>query len=195
MRELEDRIRNEGKILSGQIVKVDAFINHQIDPALMMAIGREFHELFKKEPITRILTIETSGIAAALTAGFCFEVPVVFAKKHQSLNMSGDMLKGKVTSYTKKQTYDITISRDYLKESDHVLIIDDFLATGNAVLGLVDLCEKAGATIAGVGIVIEKAFQDGGKLLREKGLRVESLARIASISDVEITFVDDTVAG
>ena len=191
MKELEDRIRAEGRILPGQIVKVDSFLNHQIDPALMMNVGKEFYELFKDEHVTKVLTIETSGIAAALTAGLCFGVPVVFAKKHLSLNMSGSMVKSQVTSFTKKQTYDITIASDYVKKDDRVLIIDDFLATGNAVIGLVHLCDQIGATIVGVGIVIEKAFQEGGKLLREKGLRVESLARIQAITENEVLFVEE----
>lgn len=194
MQELKVRIRKDGRVLPGQIVKVDSFLNHQIDPQLMMEIGRQFHERFSDVPVTKILTIETSGIAAALTAGLCFGVPVVFAKKHQSLNMSGEMYRGKVTSYTKKQTYDITISRDYLKPEDTVLVIDDFLATGNAVFGLLDLCTQSGCTLGGVGIVIEKSFQDGGRLIRERGIRLESLARIKGITETEVLFEDDALS-
>lgn len=194
MQELKVRIRKDGRILPGQIVKVDSFLNHQIDPMLMMDIGRQFHALFRDVPVTKILTIETSGIAAALTAGYCFGVPVVFAKKHQSLNMSGEMYRGQVTSYTKKQTYDITISKDYLKADDTVLVIDDFLATGNAVFGLMDVCTQAGATLGGVGIVIEKSFQEGGRLLRERGIRLESLARIKGITETEVLFEDDDLS-
>lgn len=190
MQALKDRIRRDGRILPGNIVKVDSFLNHQLDPMLMRDIGCEFRRRFAAEPVTRILTIETSGIAAALMTGLAFGVPVVFAKKHKSANMAGSFYTSAVYSYTKATMYDVAISSDYLVESDHVLIIDDFLATGNAVKGLLDIVSQSGASLAGIGIVIEKSFQDGGRELRAAGLHVESLAKIRSISDSEIVFED-----
>jgi xanthine phosphoribosyltransferase len=190
MQALKDRIRRDGRILPGSIVKVDSFLNHQMDPLLMRDIGCEFRRRFAAEPVTRILTIESSGIAAAIMTGLAFGVPVVFAKKHKSANMGGSCYTSPVYSYTKATMYDVTVSSDYLGESDHVLIIDDFLATGNAVKGLLDIVRQSGASLAGIGIVIEKSFQDGGRELRAAGRHVESLAKIHSISNAEIVFED-----
>jgi xanthine phosphoribosyltransferase len=188
MQALKDRIRKDGKILPGGIVKVDSFLNHQIDPMLLRDIGAEFHLRYQAVPVTRILTIETSGIAAALTTGLAFGVPVVFAKKHKSANMSGAVYTSRVFSFTKKTEYEISVASEYLRPEDHVLVIDDFLATGNALKGLTDILRQSGATLAGIGIVIEKAFQDGGRELRASGLRVESLARIRAISEEGVFF-------
>jgi xanthine phosphoribosyltransferase len=190
MQILKDRIRRDGKVLPGNIVKVDSFLNHQLDPVLMREIGSEFHRRFAAEPVTRILTIESSGIAAALTTGLAFGVPVVFAKKHKSANMGGSCYTSSVYSYTKAATFEVSVSSDYLGKSDHVLIIDDFLATGSAVNGLLDILRQSGASLAGIGIVIEKSFQDGGRELRAAGMRVESLAKIRAISDSEVVFDD-----
>lgn len=190
MQVLKDRIRRDGKVLPGNIVKVDSFLNHQLDPVLISEIGSEFHRRFAGEPVTRILTIESSGIAAALTTGLAFGVPVVFAKKHKSSNMSGSCYTSPVYSYTKRVSYDVSVSSEYLGTTDHVLIIDDFLATGSAVKGLLDILRQSGASLAGIGIVIEKTFQDGGRELREAGLHVESLAKIRAISDTEVLFDD-----
>ncbi len=191
MQALKERISSDGKILPGSIVKVDSFLNHQMDPVLMKGIGEAFYKAFAQEKITRILTIESSGIAAALMTGLQFGVPVVFAKKHKSANMSADCFVSNVYSYTKKTAYDITVSKEYLAPDDRVLIVDDFLATGNALKGLLDILKQSGATAAGVGIVIEKAFQSGGKEIRDMGLRVVSLARILTISETGIVFADD----
>ena len=190
MQALKDRIRRDGKVLPGNIVKVDSFLNHQLDPLLMRDIGNEFHRLFASEPVTRILTIESSGIAPALAAGFSFGVPVVYAKKQVSSNMSGSCFSSPVHSYTKKVTYQVSVSTEYLDKSDHVLIIDDFLATGNALKALLEIIRQSGASLAGIGIVIEKTFQNGGKKLRENGLNVVSLAKIRAISDTDVFFDD-----
>ena len=190
MQALKDRIRRDGKILPGGIVKVDSFLNHQLDPLLMHQIGEEFHRRFRDEPITRILTIETSGIAAALTTGLAFGVPVVFAKKHKSANMSGECYTSRVYSYTKKTEYEVSVATEYLRASDRVLVIDDFLATGNALKGLTDILSQSGASLAGIGIVIEKSFQHGGRELREAGYHIESLARIREITAHDVLFDD-----
>ena len=171
-------------------MKVDSFLNHQLDPMLISEIGKEFHQRFSEERITRILTIETSGIAAALTTGLAFGVPVVFAKKHKSANMSGSCYTSRVYSYTKKAEYEVSVSMEYLGQQDRVLVIDDFLATGNAIRGLTEILRQSGAELAGIGIVIEKSFQNGGRELRESGYRIESLARIRAITDSEVLFDD-----
>ena len=181
MRLLEERIRQDGVVIGGEILKVDSFINHQLDISFLNELGREFHRLFSNQRPTKILTIEASGIAiAALTAQY-FDIPVVFAKKSRSQNISKDVYTARVDSFTHKTTSDIVVSKQYLGPEDRVLIIDDFLAVGNALLGLTSLCEQAGAYVVGCGIVIEKAYQGGGELLRKK-YRVESLARISSMS-------------
>ncbi|KGZ41641.1 xanthine phosphoribosyltransferase [Bacillus anthracis] len=194
MKVLQEKILNEGKVLSGDVLKVDAFLNHQIDPVLMQEIGKEFAKRFKEENITKIVTIESSGIAPAVMAALEFGVKVIFARKRKSLTLQDNMYVANVYSFTKQETNEISLSRNHIDESDRVLIIDDFLANGQAALGLMSLVEQAGASIAGIGIVIEKAFQDGGKKLREQGIRVESLAEIASLDNNAVTFVQQETA-
>ncbi|TBX48757.1 xanthine phosphoribosyltransferase [Bacillus thuringiensis] len=194
MKVLQEKILNEGKVLSGDVLKVDAFLNHQIDPVLMQEIGKEFAKRFKEENITKIVTIESSGIAPAVMAALELGVKVIFARKRKSLTLQDNMYVANVYSFTKQETNEISLSRNHIDESDRVLIIDDFLANGQAALGLMSLVEQAGASIAGIGIVIEKAFQDGGKNLREQGVRVESLAEIASFDNGTVTFVQQETA-
>ncbi|MHA4259081.1 xanthine phosphoribosyltransferase [Bacillus cereus] len=194
MKVLQEKILNEGKVLSGDVLKVDAFLNHQIDPVLMQEIGKEFAKRFKEENITKIVTIESSGIAPAVMAALELGVKVIFARKRKSLTLQDNMYVANVYSFTKQETNEISLSRNHIDENDRVLIIDDFLANGQATLGLMSLVEQAGASIAGIGIVIEKAFQDGGKKLREQGVRVESLAEIASLDNGTVTFVQQETA-
>lgn len=194
MKLLQEKIMQEGKVLSDDVLKVDAFLNHQIDPVLMQEIGKEFAKRFKDEKITKIVTIESSGIAPAVMAALEFGVTVVFARKRKSLTLQDNMYIAKVYSYTKQETNEISISKQYIHEDDRVLIIDDFLANGQAALGLMNLVQQAGATVAGIGIVIEKAFQDGGSKLRESGVRVESLAEIASLNNGTVRFVEHATA-
>lgn len=190
MKLLEERIRKDGVVKEGDILKVDSFLNHQMDIELFNAMGAEFKRLFADKPITKILTIEASGIGIAAVVAQHFHVPVVFAKKAQSVNLDGEMYTTKIESFTHKRTYDVIVSKKFLSSEDHVLIIDDFLANGCAVNGLIDLITSAGATVEGVGIAIEKGFQTGGKLIRDRGIRVESLAIIESMdaSKGEIVF-------
>ncbi|HDR4946468.1 xanthine phosphoribosyltransferase [Bacillus thuringiensis] len=194
MKVLQEKILNEGKVLSGDVLKVDAFLNHQIDPVLMQEIGKEFAKRFKEENITKIVTIESSGIAPAVMAALELGVKVIFARKRKSLTLQDNMYVANVYSFTKQETNEISLSRNHIDENDRVLIIDDFLANGQAALGLMSLVEQAGASIAGIGIVIEKAFQDGGKKLREQGVRVESLAEIASLDNGIVAFVQHETA-
>ena len=188
IRALEDRILAEGKVLPGEILKVGDFLNQQIDPELLMEMGEEIASLYKDAGVTKILTIESSGIAVAFATGCKMNVPVVFAKKHASINLSDDVLTSKVYSYTHQKTYDIVVSSDYVSKDDTVLIVDDFLAKGNALKGLIEITNKAGAKLAGAAIAIEKGFQGGGDELRRQGIRVESLAIIESMSDDSLTF-------
>lgn len=188
MQKLKDKIMKEGTVEKGHLIKVDSFLNHQIDTGLMSDIGAEFYRKFKNEKVTKILTIESSGIAIALMTGVVFNVPVVFAKKQKSLNLGDHLYACQVFSYTKQVTYDISVAKDYLKPKDSVLIVDDFLASGNALAGLVDIVEQSQAKVAGVGIVIEKAFQQGGDKIREKGIRLVALASIQAIEDGKILF-------
>ncbi|XXM74445.1 xanthine phosphoribosyltransferase [Lysinibacillus sphaericus] len=185
---LKKKIIEEGTVLSDSVLKVDAFLNHGVDPGLMEAIGREFAERFRDQSITKVLTIESSGIAPGLMAALNLGVPMVFARKRQSLTLCEGLVTAKVYSFTKQEENTISVSDKYIQKGDNVLIIDDFLANGQAALGLVELAVKAGAEVAGIGIVIEKAFQNGGTLLREKGLRVESLAEIDSLENGVLSF-------
>lgn len=178
MKLLEERIRKDGVIKPGNVLKVDSFLNHQMDVELFNEMGKEFLRLFQHKNINKILTIEASGIGIACICAQHFHVPVVFAKKTQSINLDGEMLTTKIESFTHKRTYDVIVSKKFLTKEDRVLIIDDFLANGCAVDGLIDLVHSAGASVEGVGIVIEKGFQSGGKLIRDKGVQVESLAII-----------------
>lgn len=175
----------DGKCFDGGILKVDSFINHQMDPILMKSIAVEFVRRFASTDINKIITIEASGIAPAIMTGYLLELPVVFAKKKKPVTME-NMLTTTVYSFTKNRNYDICVSKDFLHEGDHVLFIDDFLANGNAAKGIIDLVNKAGATLAGMGFIIEKAFQHGGEYLRNAGVRVESLAIIESLDNCEI---------
>lgn len=183
MQLLEERIRKDGVIKPGNVLKVDGFLNHQMDVELFNEMGKELRRLFPSEKINKILTIEASGIGIACIAAQYFKVPVVFAKKSQSINLDGEQYTTRIESFTHKRIYDVIVSKKYLSKEGHVLIIDDFLANGCAVAGLIELVQSAGAYIEGVGIAIEKGFQKGGELLRSKGLRVESLAIVESMND------------
>ena len=183
MRLLEDRIRKDGVVKGNDVLKVDKFLNHQMDVELFTEIGKEFQRLFEGEKITKILTIEASGIGIACVAAQCFGVPVLFAKKNKTKNIAGDVYTSKVESFTHGRVYDIIVSREFLRPEDRVLLIDDFLANGAALMGLIALVREAGATLIGAGICIEKAFQPGGQRIREMGVRVESLARVKSMSE------------
>lgn len=184
MKALEQKIVAEGKVYGGDILKVDRFLNHRMDVEFINEIGREFFSLYKGQGVNKILTIEASGIGIACITALNFSpvVPAVFAKKSATKNISGDVYTSKVVSYTHGRTYDVMVAKEHLTSSDKVLIIDDFLAKGAALEALVDICEQAECEIVGVGIVIEKAYQGGGTRLREKGIRIESLARIRSMS-------------
>lgn len=190
MKLLEERILRDGVIKEGGIVKVDSFLNHQMDIKLINELGKEFYRLFANENITKILTIEASGIGIACIAAQYFGVPVVFAKKSDSKNLDGDVYTATVTSYTKGKDYIIRVSKKYLTDEDRVLIIDDFLAKGKAFFGLREICEQAGASLAGVGICIEKGFQEGGKLIRSMGVHLESLAVVELDENGGIYFAD-----
>ena len=188
MKLLEDKIVNEGKIYPGNILKVDCFLNHLIDIRLYKEIGREFYDKFKNEGINKILTIESSGIGIACITAEYFDCPVLFAKKSPSKNIGNNVYSASVASFTRSVTNNVYVSSEYLSSSDKVLIIDDFLAVGNAVKGLIDIIKQAGATAVGAGIVIEKGFQGGGDALRAQGIRVESLAVIESMCASDISF-------
>jgi len=189
MQLLEERIRKDGQVLPGNILKVSSFLNHQIDVQLLDELGAEFARLYKDTKITKILTIEASGIAIACSVARQFGVPVVFAKKHQSSNVTEDVYATSVWSFTHSCNYNVVVSKKYLSANDKILLVDDFLANGSALSGLVDLARKAGAEVQGACIVIEKGFQDGGRQLRQSGLRIESLAIIDSMSpESGITF-------
>lgn len=188
MKALEERILAEGKILPGPVLKVSSFLNHQMDPDLMMALGAEIAQRFQADHVTKILTIESSGIAIAIAAGAHMHVPVLFAKKHRTSNVSGVLYQTLVHSYTHGTDYTVVVEREFLKDSDRVLIVDDFLANGAAVEGLCDLIRQAGATTVGAAIAIEKGFQEGGKKLRDAGMRVESLAIVDQMDENGIRF-------
>ena len=190
MKLLEERIRKDGTVKAGNVLKVDSFLNHQMDIDLFNEMGKEWARLFADRKITKILTVEASGIGIACVAAQHFHVPVVFAKKSQSVNIDGEVYSTKIESFTHKRVYDVIVSKKFLHPEDHILIIDDFLANGCALEGLIDIVNKAGASVEGVGIAVEKGFQKGGDLIRSKGIRVESLAIVESMYDKtgEITF-------
>lgn len=190
MKLLEDRIRKDGIIREGNVLKVDSFINHQMDIKLFEEMAKEWKRLFADKKINKILTIEASGIGIAAIVAREFDVPVVFAKKSKSINLDDNNFSTKIQSFTHSKIYDVIVSKKFLSPEDHILIIDDFLANGCALLGLTDLVESAGATVEGIGIAIEKGFQQGGKIIREKGYQLESLAIIESMNaaDNTITF-------
>ncbi|MFP4976464.1 xanthine phosphoribosyltransferase [Paenibacillus sp. CN-4] len=192
MKALEERIRREGQILSDTVLKVDSFLNHQVDTELALAIGREFKRLFAGRRITKVLTVEASGIQFAMAAGIALGVPFVYAKKKKAVTLAESTYSSEVHSFTRGETYRISISKNYLSADDSVLIVDDFLATGAALLGLVDIVEEAGAELVGVGCVIEKSFQEGRSLLEQRGVPIRSLARIVSMSPGEVHFIEET---
>ena len=190
MKLLEDRIRKDGIIREGNVLKVDSFINHQMDIKLFEEMAKEWKRLFADKKINKILTIEASGIGIAAIVAREFNVPVVFAKKSKSINLDDNNFSTKIQSFTHSKIYDVIVSKKFLSPEDHILIIDDFLANGCALLGLTDLVESAGATVEGIGIAIEKGFQQGGKIIREKGYQLESLAIVESMdaSDGSVVF-------
>lgn len=188
MKELEERIRRDGIVEDGDVLKVDSFLNHQMDVELFRAMGREWARLFSGEEVTKILTIEASGIGIACVAALEFGVPVVFAKKSRTRNIVGEVYHTEVPSFTHGGVSDVIVSKRFLLPGDRLLLIDDFLANGAALEGLIDLAEQAGATVVGAGIAVEKAFQPGGERVRAKGVRVESLARIQSMGAGRIEF-------
>ena len=186
MKELEEKIRQFGTVLPGNVLKVDAFLNHQVDPVLMQHIGQEFAARFKDAKITKVWTVESSGIAPAVMTGLALGVPVIFARKHKSLTLNSGMYTADVYSYTKKTTNQISISKRYVDKTDRVLLIDDFLANGQAVEGMLQIADQAGVEVVGAGIVIEKCFQPGSAELAAKGVRVESLAKVSSLADGQV---------
>ena len=190
MKLLEERIRRDGTVKAGNVLQVDSFLNHQMVIDLFNDMGKEWARLFADRPVTKILTVEASGIGIACVAAQHFHVPVVFAKKTQSLNIDGEVYTTKIESFTHKRVYDVIVSKKFLSPEDHVLIIDDFLANGCALEGLIEIVQKAGATVEGIGIAVEKGFQKGGDLIRSKGVRLESLAIVESMDAEtgEITF-------
>ena len=192
MQLLKDRIRKDGKIKEGNVLKVDSFLNHQMDVKLFQEIGKEFKRRFADEEITKILTIEASGIGIACVAAEVFDVPVVFAKKTQTKNIAGDVYTTKVESFTHGRVYDIIVSKEFLGKGDKVLLIDDFLANGKALEGLAELVTKSGAELVGAGVVIEKGFQVGGDIIRSKGIHLESLPIVESMDEKtgEVVFRD-----
>ncbi|EQC78722.1 nanthine phosphoribosyltransferase [Enterococcus sp. HSIEG1] len=190
MKKLIERIEKDGNVLGDGVLKVDSFLTHQVDPELMQEIGTIFAKRFQAEQITKVVTIEASGIAPALFTAQTLGVPMIFARKAKSLTMDEELLTASVYSFTKQVTSQVSISRKFLSAEDNVLIIDDFLANGQAAKGLIELCQQAGATVAGIGIVIEKSFQSGRALLEEMSIPVISLARIASLSEGKATFLE-----
>ena len=191
MKKLEERILRDGTVKPGGILKIDNFLNHQIDPELCYEMAEEIYRLYADEKPNKILTIEASGISIATMAGYVFKVPVVFAKKAMSKNISDEVYATEVFSFTKQVSKTVVASKEYINAGDRILIIDDFLAMGSALEGLLDIINQAGAEAVGAAIVVEKAFQPGGAKLRARGLRIESLARIASMSDDALTFAEN----
>lgn len=191
MKLLENRIRQDGVVLPGNVLKVNQFLNHQIDPQLMYEIGQEFARLFKERPVTKILTVEASGIAPAIMAGLVMNVPVLFARKKKPSTLDDMTYTAEVYSYTKKVTNTISVDSKFLSENDHVLIVDDFLANGQAVKGMLEICRQADVKVEGVGIVVEKSFQEGADWIKGQGIRLESLARISSFENDAVHFVGE----
>ncbi|WP_186578992.1 xanthine phosphoribosyltransferase [Aquibacillus kalidii] len=191
MKLLKEKIVNEGIVLNENVLKVDSFINHQMDPVLMKEIGKEFAERFKDDKVSKILTIESSGIAPAIMAGLEMGVQVIFARKRKSLTLTENLYTSSVYSFTKQESNDITVSKQYIEPGENVLIIDDFLANGQAALGLAEIVQQAKANISGIGVLIEKSFQPGAEELLAKGYRLESLARIASLNNKQVEFAPE----
>lgn len=192
MKELQERIRQEGQILSEKVLKVDSFLNHQVDTQLAVEIGKEFARLFAHEKITKVLTIEASGIQFAMATGIALGIPFVYAKKKKAITQGDVVYAASVHSFTKQETYQVTIVQSYLNKEDRILIVDDFLATGAALVGLADIVKASGATLVGVGCVIEKTFQEGRGLLEERQIPIQSLARISSMSPGHVDFIEET---
>ncbi|MBP3300767.1 MAG: xanthine phosphoribosyltransferase [Clostridia bacterium] len=188
MKAMEEKIRKEGKVFPGHILKVGSFLNHQLDADFLMEVGREIADLYKGEKIDKIVTIETSGVAVGFAVAAVLHLPVVYAKKHRSSNLSPDLYSAVVHSYTHNTDYTVYISKEYLHEGERILIVDDFLAVGNALNGLMDIVGQAKAETVGIATAIEKGFQGGGDALRAKGIRVESMAIIDEMSDTELVF-------
>lgn len=188
MKALENKILAEGSVLPGNVLKVGGFLNQRMDIAFLKEIGKEIARLYENSGVNKIFTIEASGIAIAVAAAFYMDVPVVFAKKGKSANVSGNVYSTKVESFTHGTVYDVVVSREYIDSTDRVLVVDDFLANGNALKGLFDIIEQAGATAIGAAIAVEKGFQHGGDELREKGIRIESLAIVDSMTENSVTF-------
>ncbi|MBT2289622.1 xanthine phosphoribosyltransferase [Paenibacillus albidus] len=191
MKLLKQKVMNEGIVLGSGVLKVDSFLNHQMDPVLMREVGREFTRRFAGEEITKALTIESSGIAPGIMTALELGVPLIFARKQKSLTLTEDIFVEKVYSFTKKESNEITVSKKFIAAGERVLIVDDFLANGEAAFGLARIVEQAGGSVAGIGIVIEKSFQPGNRLLQEAGYRLESLVRIASLEDGRVTFMGE----
>ena len=191
MKLLEERIQRDGIVREGNVLKVDSFINHQMDIPLFREMAKEWKRLFAGKPVNKVLTIEASGIGIAAVVASEFNVPVVFAKKSMSINLDYDNYETKIQSFTHKKIYNVIVSKKFLTAEDHVLIIDDFLANGCALMGLLDLAKEAGATVEGIGIAVEKGFQHGGDALREKGYPIHSLAVIEEATPDHITFRED----
>lgn len=188
MKLLEDKIMKYGQVIGNDVLKVDSFLNHQIDVELFNEIGKEFKRRFKEDKITKILTIEASGIGIACITAQYFGVPVIFAKKHDGSNMDKENFESEVFSFTKNKSYKVKVSKKYIKKEDKILIIDDFLANANAASGLIDIVEQAKAQVVGVGIVIEKGFQNGRKIIEDKKIKLESLAIVESMGDGKVIF-------
>ena len=190
MQLLKEKIIQNGKVFPGNILKVDSFLNHQIDVSFLNEVGKEYYDRFKNDNVNKILTIEASGIGIACITAQYFNVPVIFAKKNKTKNIASDVYSSNVVSYTHSKEYTVIVSKEFLLPSDRVIIIDDFLANGCAMMGLIDIVKSSGATLVGVGAVIEKGFQGGGDKLRREGIRVESLAVIDKMDDNKITYRD-----
>lgn len=190
MKLLEERIKQDGRVIGTEVLKVDNFLNHQVDPSLMKAMGDEFARLFADAKVDKVLTVESSGIAPAVFAALALNVPMVFARKKKSLTLSEDHYTADVYSFTKQETNHVIVDKRFIQPGERLLLIDDFLANGQAVEGMMQIAEAAGAEVVGVGIVIEKTFQKGRALLDERDVRVESLARIAAFEDGEVIFAD-----
>nr|WP_194240803.1 xanthine phosphoribosyltransferase [Lactobacillus melliventris] len=188
---LEDRIRSDGEVLPGNVLKINSFLNHQVDPELMKKVGEEFSRLFKDSGVTKVLTCEASGIAPGVMAAYELHVPMVFARKKKPATLNDAVYWADVYSYTKKVTNQICVEQKFLHKDDHLLIIDDFLANGEAVKGMINIANQAGAEVAGVGIVVAKTFQGGSDWLKEHGYRLEALAEIASLANNQVHFVGE----
>ena len=191
MKLLEDRIRSDGEVLPGNVLKINSFLNHQVDPELMKKVGEEFSRLFKDSGVTKVLTCEASGIAPGVMAAYELHVPMVFARKKKPATLNDAVYWADVYSYTKKVTNQICVEQKFLHQDDHLLIIDDFLANGEAVKGMINIANQAGAEVAGVGIVVAKTFQGGSDWLKEHGYRLEALAEIASLANNQVHFVGE----